>query len=307
MNIDLVSRAADAYLQTAESPDAARLRFLEGLWDIQYSVESVNRPYTAPESDVARDAIVSGQPLFFASPPEVPIAEYVDTVSRIAHYASEMAGLPAEQASALRDADFAAAIDGERLATAVHSASMFAADVTKQMGAEPDGALTPATVAFVLISALVPFLTGPSRAAMESLGEFDGRAWPAGRCPICGEAAALGRMGESTQLQGAERTLWCGLCHGEWGYERIRCVRCGTRSPGRLRYNHVEGDAAHRVHLCEECHGYAKFVFTDDLDKPLSMVVEDAMTTTLDAVALSIGYTATGDGGAGSCRGSQRP
>jgi len=55
------------------------------------------------------------------------------------------------------------------------------------------------------------------------------------------------------------------------------------------------------VHLCDECHGYTRFMFVDDLGKPVSMVVEDAVTATLDAVASEQGYTATGDGGNVSC------
>ena len=301
MNMDLVSRVTDAYLQTAKGSDAARLRFLEGLWDIQSRIEAVDRHYDTPVADTAREALVTGQPLFLVSAPEVPVAEYADAVSRIARYASEMAGLPAEQAEALRDADFAAAIGEECLAGAVHSPEAFVAEVASEMGAQPGGLLTSATVAFVLISALVPFLTGPSQSAREALGEFDQRTWGTGHCPVCGAAASMGRMGESTQLKGAERTLWCGLCHAEWGYERLRCVRCGCRNPDKLRYTHVEGDSAHRVHLCDECHGYTRFMFVDDLGKPVSMVVEDAVTATLDAVASEQGYTATGDGGNVSC------
>jgi FdhE protein len=299
--MDLVGRVTDAYLQTAKGSDAARLRFLKGIWEIQSRIEAVDRHYDAPDADTAREALVTGQPLFLISAPEVPLAEYADAVSRIARYASEMAGLPAEQAEALRGADFAGGIDQERLAGAARSPEAFVADVATEMGAQPGGPLTPATAAFVLISALVPFLTGPAQSAREALGEFDQSAWGAGHCPVCGAAASMGRMGESMQLKGAERTLWCGLCHAEWGYERLRCVRCGCRNPDKLRYTYVEGDSAHRVHLCDECHGYTRFVFVDDLGKPVSMVVEDAVTATLDAVASEQGYTATGDGGKVSC------
>ena len=299
--MDLVSRVADAYLQTAEGTDAARLHFLRGLWDIQSRIEAVDRPYDAPDAVVGREALANGKPLFLMNAPLVPLGEYVDAVSRIAVYASQMAGLPVEQAEALKSADFAASIDEDALSGALRSLDTFAADVAGHMGALSSGPLTPASVAFVLISALVPFLTGPSQRALEALGEFGPGTGATGHCPVCGTAAALGRMGESTQLKGAERTLWCGLCHAEWGYERIRCVRCGCRNPDMLRYTYIEEDPAHRVHLCEECHGYARFVFIDELDKPVSMVVEDAVTADLDAVALRNGYTATGDGGKGSC------
>lgn len=298
--MDLVNEVAGAYLQTAAGSDAARLTFLKGIWEIQSAVESTGGTYVAPDATAARDALTTGQPLFAVSAPEVPAAEYADVVSRIARYVSDTAGLPAEQSEALRGADFAAAIDPQRLAAAVQCPEAFVAEVAKDLGAQRGGPLTSATVAFVLLSALVPFLTVPARLALESL---DGEriASGAGTCPVCGSAASMGLMGESTHLKGAERTLWCGMCHTEWSYERLRCVRCGSRNPDTLRYAYIEGDAAHRVHLCDECHGYARFVFVDDLGKPVSMVVEDAVSAPLDAVAAHQGYTATGDGGSGSC------
>lgn len=301
MNMDFVNRVTDAYLHTIEGSDAARLRFLSGIWEIQSGVEAIERHYEAPDATAAREALVTGRPLFRVSPPEVPVSEYVDTVSRVARYTSETAGLPVEQTAPLQAADFAAAIDRARLDDAVLSPETFIADVARDLGATPAGPLTPATVAFVLISALVPFLTGPSRIAREALGESDAAVSGGRNCPVCGAAAAMGRMGESTQLKGAERTLWCNVCHAEWGYERLRCARCGCRNPDKLRYTHVEGDSAHRVHLCDECHGYTRFVFVDDLAQPLSMIVEDAVTVPLEAVASQLGYTATGDGGTGSC------
>lgn len=297
MNMDLVSRAAEAYLQTVEGSDAARLRFLTGLWEVQADIESAGAPYDPPDAEAAKDALVTGQPLFLVSAPSVPLTAYTDAVARIARYVSEHAGLPAEQADALCDADFAAAIDEHALAGAFRSPDTFVADVADAMGVEPEGTLTAATVAFVLVSALVPFLTGPSRAALGTLSGAGRALWTGGDCPVCGGAASMGRMGESTQMKGAERTLWCGMCHAEWGYERIRCVRCGARNPGKLRYSHLEEDPAHRVHLCDECKGYTRFVFVDEVDKPVSMQVEDAMSAILDVVAADIGYTVTGDGG----------
>jgi FdhE protein len=300
VNMDLVNQVTDAYLKTAEGTDAARLRFLKGIWEIQSAIEATDRSYDAPEATAANEALATGRPLFTESAPAVPIAEYVDAVSRIALYTSETAGLPAEQAEALRHADFATAIVEEALTGAVCAPEAFVANVASELGAQPGGPLTPATVAFVLTSALVPFLTGPARIALAALGDRKVSSG-AGTCPVCGSAASMGLMGESTQLKGAERTLWCGLCQAEWSYERLRCVRCGSRNPDKLRYTHVETDSAHRLHLCDECHGYTRFVFTDDLGGPVSMVVEDAVTATLEAIASEQGYTATGDGGAKGC------
>ncbi len=310
LNMELVNKAAEAYLKTAEGPDAARLRFLKGLWEIQSTIEAEYGEasgeadgglYTALDAKAAREALTAGRSLFHVNAPDVPLDTYLDAVSRVVAYVSEEAGLPAEQADALRDADFTDAITDDRLAQAAAAPSAFASDMAARLDATPEDDLTPATVAFVLLSALTPLLSGPARIAMDSLGEFDGRSQSAGTCPVCGEPASLSRVGESTQLQGADRTLWCGVCHTEWGYERIRCVRCGTRSPKALSYKYVEGDPAHRVHLCDECRGYVRTVFLSDLDKPLSLVVEDPMSTTLDAVASGMGYSTTGDGGCKSC------
>jgi len=299
--MDLVTRVTDAYLQTLEGSSAARLRFLEGLWDIQSRIAAVNRPYEAPDAQTSRDALVTGQQLFLMSAPAIPVAEYVDAANRIAAYASEMAGLPAEQAEALSAVDFSEAVGATQLASAPGCPDAFVAEIVAQMSALPDSPLTPASVAFVLASALVPFLVGPAARVLEVVGEIDGGLWTEGRCPVCGAAASAGRMSETTQLSGAQRTLWCGMCHTEWGIERIKCARCGTRNPDMLHYTYVEQDPAHRLHLCEQCHGYMRFVFVDDLELPVAMVVEDAVMTTLDAVASEQGYSATGDGGASSC------
>jgi FdhE protein len=294
LNIESVNRVADAYLETVSGSDAGRLSFLKGLWEIQSEAEQAAVEYQAPDAEAAREALKSGKSLFFLAAPAVPLAEYVELVTRIAAYTADAAGLPEEQADALRSTDFAAAITEELLTSAVSGLHAFEAAVSEALA--PAGeALTQATLRFVLVSALVPFLTGPAETTLAAVGIIDRTLWSSGNCPVCGSAAAMGRLGESTTLQGAERTLWCSLCNAEWSYERLRCVRCGTRNPDKLRYTHVESDPVHRIHLCDECHGYAKFIAMNDLKKPLSMPVEDAVSANMDGIAVEKGYTATGD------------
>lgn len=297
MRIDDVSQAADAYLKTAKGTSAARLRLLKGLWDIQSEIEASAPGYVAPDAPTAQGALATGQPLFLVSKPEIPAKDYRAAVDRIAAYVADEAGLDPEHATALRDADFASALPDRRIAGAVRDSEAFVGEVSEALRARSEDAMSHATVAFILLSALPPFLTGPSAAALAALGEYQWGVWGSGTCPVCGSASALGYMTESSQLQGSERRLWCSLCHAEWSFERMRCVRCGTRAPEKLHYTHEESDSAHRVHLCDQCHGYLKVVFEDDLDKPLSMVVEDAVTVTLDAIACAKGYTPTGNGG----------
>ena len=65
-------------------------------------------------------------------------------------------------------------------------------------------------------------------------------------------------------------------------------ARCGTTEPRSLRYFSLAGDNAHRIHLCDECGGYIRTVFTtrDSTFAPVAEV-EDVVMAPLDAVALS--------------------
>ncbi len=301
MNAELIKRASDAYLQTLTGSDAARLGFLQGVWEIQSSVESGAGPYALPQEDSARDAVATGRPLFGVSAPQINLGTYLNAVERISMHCSENAGLSDQEVEALGAMEFAAVLDRESLATATESPQAFVDAAIEAFAARPVPTPSSATIAFVLMSALTPFLTGPSHSLSELLGGFGQRAIGVGDCPVCGSAAELGRMGESTSLKGAERTLWCATCHAQWSIERIQCVRCGCRNPAKLRYTNIEGDAAHRLHLCDECHGYTRFVFTDDLGHEASMEVEDAVTLVMHGVALELGYSAAGDGGAQAC------
>lgn len=298
LRTDMLKEALEAYRAEAEGPMAERLRFLEGLAEIQSEIAAGDSSFTLPDADTASEAMVTGQPLFLSVPPALPRDEFIAAVERVAAYVADEAGLEEEQAAALRAADFATELTAEALDSATRSVDEFVVHMVAKLGAGEDEALKPATVAYVLLSAIVPFFSSSASRLLAALPDVDLKTWTLGTCPVCGSPASIGFVGESTKLQGGERKLWCGLCHTEWAYDRIRCVRCGSRSSDKLRYVHIDGDPAHRVHLCDECHGYARFVFTDELSKPLSLVVEDAVSTAMDSVALSQGYTPSGDGGA---------
>ncbi len=291
----MLEGALKAYRKDADGPLAERLRFLEGLSAIQSEIQSAERAYALTGPETAREALVTGQPLFLSAPPVLPSGEFVAAVQRVAAYVAEEAGLDEPQAAALREADFAGALTEDRLEHAARSTDVFVAEVAEALGASEGADLKPVTVAYVLISALVPVFSAGAVSALEAVGGVDKKAWTLGMCPVCGSPATIGLTGEGTKLHGAERTLWCGLCHTEWEYDRLRCVRCGNRDTSKLRYTYIEGDPAHRLHLCDVCHGYARFVFADELGIPVSLAVEDAVMAELDAVARSQGYTPAGD------------
>lgn len=293
-------RAVKAYLETADGATTARLRFLNGLWDMQREIETNAPVSVAPDAAAAQRALASGQPLFWVMEPEVPAEDYRAAVDRMAAYVADDAGLEPEQSSALREIDIVAALPDRRVAGAARDSRAFVEQVSEALRTQTEGAVSHATVAFVLLSALTPFLAGASATALASLGDSRQQTWGSRACPVCGSPPSLGRITRSTHAGAGERRLWCPLCRAEWGFDRVRCARCGTRAAERLHYVYEERDAAHRVHLCDECHGYLKVVVENELDKPLSMVVEEAISIALDAVASARGYTPTGDGGQGA-------
>lgn len=300
MDIERALRAADAYLESSEGPRAARLRFLRGLLGVQADIAAQKTRLDLPLAQEARRSLLEGRPVFAAWSPRIDRDEYLSAVTTVARYVSESAGLPEEQSGALAQADFAASVAADAFDASWVSPDVLVARLAESVVAAAP-ALSLATAVFVLHSALVPFLAASAAETVAVLDDLSTTAWGHGICPVCGDSAGMGRVGESSQLQGADRTLWCGSCHAEWGYARIRCVRCGCKSPDVLRYSFVDGDPAHRLHLCDNCHGYARFTFEDEMRQIISMPVEDAVTAELDGLAREQGYTAAGDGGAASC------
>jgi FdhE protein len=286
--MESLKKAAQAVLETAEGPQAERVRFLEGLWEVQRAVPVADTGYEPADTTSAEEALVSGQTLFMLRPPTIDEAAYADMVRRIADYIAETPGLPEEQKSALATTDFAPAV-AEHFEHAATRPAEFIGVVTESMAGE--GAdLSPATIAYVLQAALVPFLSGPAGAATKALGKVQWQVWDSGDCPVCGSPAAMGRMGESTPTQGADRTLWCSTCDSKWGFDRLRCARCGSRHADGLRYTFTDDDPAHRAHVCDDCGSYLKVVFAGELGRPLAFPVEDAVSAELDAAVRAEGY-----------------
>lgn len=292
---DFVSRAFAGYLDGARESDAARLKFFEGLYDVQSAISAANEhPYSPLGQKAATEAVIARRPLFSLNAPEIDRAALLDALSRIANYVAEMAALPAEQIAALQQLDFASVITDERVALAASSPADFIAETAVDAAAAAEG-LSENTAAFVLASALTPFLEAPAAAA---LAEVDKGVFVSASptcCPVCGAPATLSRIGEGSALKGAHRTLWCGLCHAEWEFERVRCSRCGTYDPELVHYLHIEEDSAHRIHVCDSCHGYIRTVFENDTPKAIALVVEDVVCAGLDAIAQQQGYSVTGE------------
>ncbi len=271
------------------------MTFLKGLWELQADLTPEAATYVVPEPEVARDALATGQPLFLVSAPVMPADALRTAIARIVAYVLDAKVLDETEHAVLANADIPAGVTDSMVESATRDFDEFVLAVSAALPADAENpAPSPATVAFVLHSAIVPFLTEASALALGVLGEFEWSIWDSGNCPVCGAAATMGLMGESTSLEGSSRTLWCSHCHAEWSFARMRCARCGSPAQDKLRYTYEESDPVHRLHLCDECHGYLKVTFVNEMRKPISMVVEEAASVTLDAIARANGYSVTG-------------
>lgn len=321
LKMNTVEKAVESYLGTLEDADAARLRFFKGLWDVQDSLTGLAAPYAVPSRDEATEALRAAEAVFARYVPSVELEAYLEAVSQVRDYVVQAAGLGEEQVQALREADFGAAVTAESLSKAPYAIDEFLSETYDALigpdgSAADEGADTstdapsthgddtdaeaavvePAVFALVAVAALSPLIAG---AAVDARAAFDakvlGQVTPQ-HCPVCGSAAAMSFVGERSSLQGGDRKLWCGLCHTSWPYGRVRCARCGNRSSTSLRYSHTEDDPGHRVHLCDQCHGYIRTVFSDEVNRTISPVVEDVVTSHLHEVAAQLGYSPAGDG-----------
>ncbi len=292
MNLETTIRAVDAYLEQASEAEAARLQFFLGLWELQASLDVTVAPYEPIGPQAALEVLCSGRHIFEVNSPVITRDAYLDAISRVARYVADMAGLPAQQRAELAAMDFGALIDEGDVARAATDPTAFVAGVLDRMSGSLDlGGLTSTTLVFVLIASLTPLLERSAKLSMEALDFTARQAARSTRCPICGTAPAVSHVGESKKHRGAARTLWCSVCHAEWDFDRVQCAVCGTRSHGNLRYAHVEGDAAHRLHLCDGCNGYIRAVFRGETTKPVDLMVEDVVMAGMEAIALQRGYS----------------
>jgi len=106
-------------------------------------------------------------------------------------------------------------------------------------------------------------------------------------CPHCGRkpsGGVLRPLGE-----GAQRSLICSFCLGEWEFRRLVCAACGQENPDKLAVYAAEELQHVRVEACESCKSYIKTVdlTKSGLGEP---VVDELASVALDLWAQGRGY-----------------
>jgi FdhE protein len=108
-----------------------------------------------------------------------------------------------------------------------------------------------------------------------------------GTCPACGSPPVAGLIAPGGTKFG-HRHLHCSLCATAWRYVRVRCVHCG--STDKITYRQLAGASYVRAECCENCQGYSKVFYLDDV-KIVEPVADDLASLGLDVLVGEEGFS----------------
>lgn len=292
MDLRKIDWALEAYRQTLGEDDIRRLAFFRGLWALQQGhIDSADASgdYQMPDKARAERWYWGEKPLFLMAPVIVDNSRLAAAAQDCATYIAENAGLEPESAAQLAAYNWHSLIEGSDSAMAGKNPASWLAR-TQQLALEtgpgqeaPIGVLLGVVLACALRTVLEP--AASKVAAILDVEDPERTHVHPLRCPTCGTHATVGFVGPLHATEGNARLLYCSTCGTTWEFERIRCGRCGSRVQRKLHYCHIEGDGAHRLHLCDECGDYLRTVFGNESPAPLSFEVEDVVMSRLDMVA----------------------
>jgi len=109
-------------------------------------------------------------------------------------------------------------------------------------------------------------------------------------CPFCTAPAWIGWRRTEPGESGAQRFLGCGLCGGQWQFNRIRCAACGEEDPHKQAVFQSEKHPTVRLEACETCHQYVKSIDLT-LNARAIAEVDDLSSLSMDLWAGEQGYT----------------
>ena len=154
-------------------------------------------------------------------------------------------------------------------------------ELLRDDGMDEDPARVGALAASLALRAL---LGGPAAQVGSALRKAGAAEPHPMRCPVCGGAATVARVGDVQAVQGRGKS--CGAASAApRGISSGFAARCGTQNQAHLHYFNVEGDDAHRIATCDECGGYVRTVYQEDVLARFSFEVEDVVMARLDLIA----------------------
>jgi FdhE protein len=112
---------------------------------------------------------------------------------------------------------------------------------------------------------------------------------PLGSCPFCGGAPWIAARRTAIGADGAQRSLGCALCGGNWPVNRISCPACGEESPDQLPCFQSDKYPSVRLESCTTCHVYVKSLDLT-LDARAIPEVDDLVSIAMDLWAAEQGF-----------------
>lgn len=293
----LAAKAFDGYRRDAAAPDAARYTFFEQMLGlIQGRADQLEdeAPWDAPEDGRLLELYLGAEPVLARAPVGIDADGFARTCREVARHIAQNAGLEHAAAEALMSYDWDAFARRCDLALAGSSPSEFLQGELARMDEHEVSLDLPAGVFAMVPSLALRAHLQPAaqkvarvhKAHYDKEGERETERPVA--CPVCGSPASASWVGNTGGSDGRGRMMYCASCGMQWDFDRVRCGSCGSRNENHLHYENVQGDRAHRLQLCDDCGGYHRVVFQDEIAvRPLVMEVEDVVMANLDALALS--------------------
>lgn len=289
MNLKFIDRVIKAYEPDLSEADMKRLRFFYGLWEDMdrwsKGPTTAEKHYAVPSEEELEEAWIADRSVFSFAPPKLSKERFAAICYSLREYVCDEGGLPEEDVKALREVNFRTIVEQDDMQLAASDPEAFVGGLLSNAYEREIPATAAHMVALIGMFALRVDLELVAKEVLKKQRKINKANHNPLLCPVCGSAAALSKVGGESPTDGRGRTLYCQQCGTEWAIERIKCVRCGSQNPQHLHYFNVEGDDAHRIHLCDECGDYIRTVFVEDGLRPFSYEVEEVVTAKLDAIA----------------------
>ncbi|MBM6999156.1 formate dehydrogenase accessory protein FdhE [bacterium] len=266
----------------------ARLAFFRGIWGIQHryaqAVAATGAPGALPDVEQLDEWYWDEQPILAHVPATVDAQMLADCVRELTGWIAENGQFDNKSILELSSCDLAALMTPECMRLAGTDPVSQLEVVRVRSGSD----MVAMVFSLALRAALEPTQEAIMGRLHDRLIEENLSHRRPVRCPVCGDMATAAYVGLTEASAGNGRRLYCSQCGATWEFERIRCARCGCADSGKLHYYSVAGDAAHRLHLCEDCGEYIRTTFVDG-DAPVAAIpeVEDVVMANLDALARS--------------------
>lgn len=304
MNMKRIEFAAKGYEQSADEGARKRVAAFKPIWEAQHrAAEKASEAlaadgWAAPAADDLERWYWEGAPLLSHAPVKVDAGLFAQTARDVAGAALGGMGIAGDAREALASCDWDALIAQTPLETAGKDPASYldaSADVVERVCGE-NGDLVFLVLALALRPMVEPAAAALFAAVKPRVQGGLARHRKPRACPVCGGEPSLAYVGPTDTNKANGRTLYCAQCGTTWEFERVRCARCGNQLQDQLHYKSVEGDDAHRLHVCDACKGYMRTLFMlDNSLRPFTPEVEDAVMANLDAVAASLGLGPTGE------------